>query len=46
VSFDEDNHYLQMEIEDQQISFQAITRSGSVIDKGAIKQRALAATGV
>jgi 3',5'-cyclic AMP phosphodiesterase CpdA len=46
ASFDEDNHYLQMEIEDQQISFQAITRSGSVIDKGAIKQRALAATAV
>jgi len=46
LSFDQDNHYMQMEIEDQQISFQAITRGGSVIDKGAIKPRALAAAGV
>ena len=46
MSFDEDNHYMQMEIEDQQISFQTITRSGAVIDQGAIKQRALAATGM
>jgi len=44
MSFDHDNHYLQMEIEDQQISFQAITRSGSVIDRGTIAQRAMAAT--
>ena len=44
MSFDEDNHYLQMEIEDQQISFQAITRSGSVIDRGTINQRAMTAS--
>jgi hypothetical protein len=45
MSFDEDNHYMQMEIDDKQISFQAITRSGSVIDQGAIHQNALAVTG-
>ena len=45
MSYDRDNHYMQMEIEDQQISFQTITRTGMVIDKGAIKQNALAVTG-
>jgi len=45
MSFDQDNHYLQMEIDDQQISFQAITRTGSVIDRGAIKQRVMAVSG-
>src|SRR5215813_4055505 len=30
MSYDQDNTYLQMEIEDQQISFQTITRSGAV----------------
>lgn len=37
VSFDEDNHFMQVEIDDQQINFQAIARNGSVIDRGSIK---------
>jgi predicted MPP superfamily phosphohydrolase len=37
VSFDEDNHYMQVEIDDRQLSFQAIARSGKVIDSGAVK---------
>src|SRR5262249_15875541 len=45
MSFDNDNHYMQMEIDDKQISFQAITRGGAVIDRGAIHQNALAVTG-
>jgi predicted MPP superfamily phosphohydrolase len=44
MSFDEDNHYLQMVIEDQQIGFQTITRGGAVIDRGAINPRAMAAS--
>ena len=44
MSFDEDNHYLQMVIEDRQISFQTITRGGAVIDRGAINPRAMAAS--
>jgi len=44
MSFDRDNHYLQMIIEDQQISFQSITRGGSVIDRGAITPRAMVAS--
>ncbi len=46
MSFDQDSHYMQIEIEEQQIAFKAITRNGSVIDQGAIKPRALAATGI
>lgn len=44
MSFDRDNHYMQMVIEDQQIRFQTITRSGAVIDQGAIAPRAMAAS--
>ena len=44
MSFDRDNHYLQMVIEDQQISFQAINRSGAVVDRGAITPRAMVAS--
>jgi len=44
MSFDQDNHYLQMVIEDQQINFQTIARSGAVIDRGAIMPRAMAAS--
>jgi 3',5'-cyclic AMP phosphodiesterase CpdA len=44
ASFDRDNHYLQMVIEDPQISFQTITRAGAVIDRGAITPRAMAAS--
>jgi 3',5'-cyclic AMP phosphodiesterase CpdA len=44
MSYDKDNHYLQMVIEDHQISFQAIARSGAVMDRGAIAARAMAAS--
>jgi hypothetical protein len=44
ASFDRDNHYLQMVIEDQQISFQTVTRGGAVVDRGAITPRAMAAS--
>jgi acid phosphatase len=37
VTYDEDNHFMQVEIDDQQISFQAIAKSGKVIDSGTIK---------
>jgi predicted phosphodiesterase len=44
TSFDRDNHYMQMVIEDQQISFKTITRVGAVIDQGTIAPRAMAAS--
>jgi hypothetical protein len=44
MSFDRDNHYIQMVIEDRQIGFQTITRSGVVVDRGAITPRAMAAS--
>ena len=37
VSFDDDNHYMQVEIDDRQIGYQAVTRSGLVVDSGTIK---------
>jgi predicted MPP superfamily phosphohydrolase len=43
MSYDQDNHYLQMVIEDQQINFQTIARGGAVIDRGAITPRAMVA---
>jgi len=45
VSFDQDNHFMQVEIDDQQISFQAISETGEVIDSGAIKEGAMTASG-
>jgi predicted MPP superfamily phosphohydrolase len=44
MSYDRDNHYMQMVIEDQQINFQTIARSGAVIDRGAIAPRSMAAS--
>jgi predicted phosphodiesterase len=38
TSFDEDNHFMLIEIDDQQVGFQAISEAGIVIDSGAIKQ--------
>jgi hypothetical protein len=38
ASFDEDNHFMIIEIEDNQVSFQAISETGDVIDSGIIKQ--------
>lgn len=37
VTYDEDNHFMTVEIDDQQIAFQAIARSGKIIDSGTIK---------
>ena len=37
-SFDEDNHFMLIEVDDKQVSFQAITETGTIIDSGAIKQ--------
>jgi 3',5'-cyclic AMP phosphodiesterase CpdA len=36
VSFDEDNHFMMIEIEDKQIRFQAISEAGLVVDQGTI----------
>jgi hypothetical protein len=44
MSYDHDNSYLQMVIEDQQINFQTIARSGAVIDRGAIAPRSTTAS--
>jgi predicted MPP superfamily phosphohydrolase len=44
MSYDHDNSYLQMVIEDQQIDFQTIARNGAVMDRGAITPRAMAAS--
>jgi hypothetical protein len=38
ASFDEDNHFMLIEVEDKQVSFQAIGETGVVIDSGSIKQ--------
>ncbi|MFY9609305.1 MAG: metallophosphoesterase [Blastocatellia bacterium] len=38
TSFDEDNHFMLIEVDDKQVSFEAITETGSVIDTGSIKQ--------
>lgn len=37
ASFDESNHFMQVEIDERQISFQAINSSDLVIDSGTIK---------
>jgi 3',5'-cyclic AMP phosphodiesterase CpdA len=38
TSFDEDNHFMVIEIDDQEVGFKAISETGIVIDSGAIKQ--------
>jgi hypothetical protein len=38
TSFDEDNHFMLLEVDDKQVSFQAITETGTVVDSGSIKQ--------
>lgn len=37
MSFDEDNHFMQVEVDEQRISFQAISRSGKVVDSGIVE---------
>jgi 3',5'-cyclic AMP phosphodiesterase CpdA len=36
ASFDQDNHFMLIEIDDRQISFQAISEAGRVVDQGII----------
>lgn len=36
TSFDEDNHFMLIEVDDRQIGFQAISETGKVIDRGVI----------
>lgn len=36
MSYDEDNHFMLIDIDDRQISFQAISESGIVVDRGSI----------
>jgi len=36
ASFDEDNHFMLLEAEHNQISFQAISETGTIIDRGVI----------
>ena len=38
ASFDQDNHFMLIEIEDSQASFQAISETGSIVDSGLLKQ--------
>lgn len=37
VSYDEDNHFMLIDVEDKQINFQAINEAGSIVDSGIIK---------
>lgn len=36
ASFDEDNHFMLIEIDDRQVSFQAISETGTVVDSGSL----------
>lgn len=40
VSYDEDNHFMLIDVEDRQVSFKAISESGSVVDSGSISSMA------
>jgi 3',5'-cyclic AMP phosphodiesterase CpdA len=37
-TYDEDNHFMLVEVDDKQISFQAISETGTVVDTGSIGQ--------
>ncbi|HMV84063.1 MAG TPA: metallophosphoesterase [Blastocatellia bacterium] len=37
VTYDEDNHFMTVEIDDRQIAFRAIARSGKLVDSGLIR---------
>jgi hypothetical protein len=37
-SYDEDNHFLLIELDDKEVGFRAISEGGLVVDKGVIKQ--------
>lgn len=38
ANFDDDNHYMVIEIGDNQVSFEAISETGVVVDNGLVKQ--------
>jgi 3',5'-cyclic AMP phosphodiesterase CpdA len=38
TSYDEDNHFMLIEVDDRQVNFQAISETGVVVDSGSIKQ--------
>jgi 3',5'-cyclic AMP phosphodiesterase CpdA len=38
ASFDDDNHFMLMEVADKQVDFKAISRTGNVFDSGSIRQ--------
>src|SRR5262245_20092562 len=37
ASYDEDNHFMVIEVEHEQINFQAVSETGKIIDRGAIQ---------
>ena len=37
ASFDDDNHFMVIEVSSQQVNFQAISETGTVVDSGSIK---------
>ena len=38
ASFDEDNHFMLIEVDDSQVRFQAISETGTIVDSGTIEQ--------
>jgi predicted MPP superfamily phosphohydrolase len=38
VSYDEDNHFMMIEVDEQEVGFKAISEKGDVVDSGVIKQ--------
>jgi 3',5'-cyclic AMP phosphodiesterase CpdA len=38
ASFDDDNHFMVIELDDNQVSFEAISETGVVVDNGVVKQ--------
>lgn len=38
VSYDEDNHFMLIELDEKEIAFKAISETGEVVDSGTIKQ--------
>ncbi|MCI0485739.1 MAG: metallophosphoesterase [Blastocatellia bacterium] len=38
ASFDQDNHYMLIEVDELQVSFQAISETGAIVDNGSIRQ--------
>ncbi|HEU4388160.1 MAG TPA: metallophosphoesterase [Blastocatellia bacterium] len=38
ASFDQDNHFMLIDVDDRQVSFQAVSETGAIVDSGTIKQ--------